>query len=152
MNAKEIVGAIFGTIFRVVIAIIAIMLIYRFSVIAYEYGTRVFDEEPMTIGDGTTVTVTVTQGQSAKEIGTMLEEQGVIRDGTLFMIQEMLSEYKDSLQPGTYELNTSMTSDEIMAFMSQSSETATGSTETTTQTETTAETVTDDGTLTEEVE
>ena len=30
---------------------------------------------------------------------------------------EMLSAYKDEMQPGTYELNTSMTTEEMMEIM-----------------------------------
>lgn len=48
----------------------------------------------------------------------MLEKKGLIRDALLFRIQEMLSAYKDELLPGTYELNTSMTTEEMMEIMS----------------------------------
>ena len=108
MNSKEIVISIFASVFKVVLAIIIVMLVYKGSVTAYEYGQRVFNEPPMTAGSGRTVRVTITEGSTAKEIAKELEKKGLIRESGLFVVQEMLSEYKDKLKPGTYELNTSM--------------------------------------------
>ena len=118
MNSKEVVISVFSTVFKIVLAIIIVMLVYKWSMTAYEYGQRVFNEPPMSAGSGRTVTVIVDEGDTAKEIGSKLEKNGLIRDAALFRIQEMLSAYKGELLPGTYELNTSMTTDEMMEIMS----------------------------------
>ena len=122
MNSKEVVVSVFSTVFKVVLAIIIVMLVYKWSLTAYEYGQRVFNEPPMTAGDGRTVTIVIEEGDGAKEIGATLENYGLIRDAELFVIQEMLSSYKDKMKPGAYELNTSMTTDEMMAIMSNGAE------------------------------
>ncbi|MGN1315276.1 MAG: endolytic transglycosylase MltG [Lachnospiraceae bacterium] len=117
MNSKEIVVSIFATTFKVVLAIIIVMLVYKGSVTAYEYGQRVFNEPPVTGGSGRTIRVTIVEGSTAEEIGAELEKKGLIRDRRLFQLQELLSEYRNKLQSGTYELNTSMTAEEMMAIM-----------------------------------
>ena len=117
MNSKEVVISVFSTVFKIVLAIIIVMLVYKWSLLAFDYGQRVFNEPPMSAGSGRTVTVVVSEGDSAKEIGGKLEKNGLIRDAMLFRIQEMLSAYKDEMQPGTYELNTSMTTEEMMEIM-----------------------------------
>ena len=117
MNSKEVVISVFSTVFKIVLAIIIVMLVYKWSLLAYDYGQRVFNEPPMSAGSGRTVTIVVSEGDSAKEIGEKLEKNGLIRDSMLFRIQEMLSAYKDEMQPGTYELNTSMTTEEMMEIM-----------------------------------
>ena len=122
MNSKEVVVSIFSTVFKIVLAIIIVMLVYKWSMTAYEYGQRVFNEPPMTAGEGRTFTVVVEEGDGAKEIGATLENLGLIRDADLFRIQEMLSAYKDKMKPGAYELNTSMTTEEMMAIMSNEAE------------------------------
>ena len=122
MKSKNVVMPIFSIVFKVVLAIIIVMLVYTWSKDAYEYGQRVFNEPPVSVGDGRNVTVVVNQGDSAKEIGAMLEKNGLIRDAKLFMVQEMLSAYKDELQPGTYELSTSMTTEEMMEIMAKQPE------------------------------
>lgn len=118
MNSKEVVVSIFSTVFKIVLAIIIVMLVYKWSLTAYEYGQRVFNEPPMTAGNGRTITVVVEEGESAKEIAENLEMNGLIRDAKLFQVQEILSAYKDKMKPGVYELNTSMTTEEMMAIMS----------------------------------
>lgn len=118
MNSKEVVISIFSTVFKIVVAIIIVMLVYKWSVSAYQYGQRVFNEPPVSMGSGRAVTVVVNEGDTAKEIAGMLEKKGLIRDAELFIIQEMLSEYKDKMKPGTYELSTAMTTEEMMEIMS----------------------------------
>ena len=123
MNSKEVVVSIFSTVFKVVLAIIIVMLVYKWSMTAYEYGQRIFNEPPMSAGEGKMVTVVVKEGDTAKEIGSMLEKNGLIRDAALFRIQEVLSAFKDEMKPGTYELNTSMTAEEMRQIMSMEMET-----------------------------
>jgi len=118
MNSKEVVISVFSTVFKIVLAIIIVMLVYKWSLVAYDYGQRVFNEPPMSVGSGRTISVVVNEGDTAKEISEMLEKKGLIRDAVLFRIQEMLSAYKGELLPGTYELNTSMTTEEMMEIMS----------------------------------
>ena len=48
----------------------------------------------------------------------MLEENKLIPDGTVFVVQEKLSEYAGEMKPGVYVLNTSMTAEKMIAVMS----------------------------------
>ena len=119
MKSKDVVVSVFSTVFKIVAAIVIVMLVYKWSMSAYEYGKRVFNEPPVAVGEGRDVTVTVNQGDTVKEISKLLEEAGLIRDAELFVIQEMLSGYKDKMKPGTYVLSTSMTTEEMMQIMSK---------------------------------
>ena len=117
MNSKEIVVSVFATVFKIVVAIIIVMLVYKWSVTAYQYGQRVFNEPPMSAGNGRNITVVVKEGDTAKDIAEQLEQKGLIRDAELFVVQEMLSEYKGKMKPGAYELSTAMTTEEMMRIM-----------------------------------
>lgn len=117
MEGKHIAGAAIGTIIKVVVAAIVIMYVYRFAVLAYDYGYRIFGETPVAEAPGETVTVAILEGSSVRDIGKTLEAKGLIRDADLFYWQEMLSSYKGELKAGVYELNTSMTAEEMMAVM-----------------------------------
>lgn len=131
MNTKQIVVAVFGTVLKVAVAAVVILLVYKGAVIGYDYGYRVFQEEPVSESPGRDVQVDITVGKSTLQIGELLESKGLIRDARLFYIQNLLSHYKDALKPGSYTLNTSMTMGEMMEVMSpQESEETTESTET----------------------
>ena len=94
-----------------------VLIVYKFSFSAYDFGYRIFVEEPVDSIGVRTASVTIVEGKTPKEIGKILEEKGLIRDGFLFIFQEMFSEYHDELQPGVYELNTGMTPFEMMQIM-----------------------------------
>lgn len=118
MDIKQLIGSAIETIIKIVIAVFLVMFVYDTVIKAYDYGYRVFAEEPMTTGDGRTISISVGEGDSVRDIGNNLEEKGLIRDGNLFFIQELLSEYHGDIKPGIYDLNTSMTSAEMMEIMS----------------------------------
>ena len=118
MNAKQLVASITETIIKVIIAVFIIMFVYDTGVKAYDFGYRVFAEEPMTTGEGRIISVYIEEGDSAKDIGVSLQEKGLIRDANLFYVQELLSENHGKIKPGIYDLNTSMSSSEMIALMS----------------------------------
>ena len=117
MGGKQIVGTIVGTVMKVVIAALVLMFLYRYSIMAYDYGYRIFGEEPMDAEPGREVTVTVTESDSAEDIGAVLEQKGLIRDAKLFVIQEKLSGAGTGIAAGSYELNTAMTVEEMLEIM-----------------------------------
>lgn len=121
MNKKMLTG-VAGTIIKIAVTVALIILIYNLAMKAYDFGYRIFAEEPIDRGAGRTISVSIVEGKTVSEIGDILEEKGLIRDSNLFYFQEMFSEYKGDLQPGVYELSTSMTPYEMMAIMSVTDE------------------------------
>lgn len=122
MKPINIISAVAGTVVRVVVAILVVYLIYRGANLCYVYGYRIFAEPAMTTGEGRTVTVTVTEEMSPLEIGKLFESRGLVRDARLFMLQYYLSEYYKDVKPGTFELSTRMTAEEMMGVMAAPAE------------------------------
>lgn len=122
MKARDIVISVCETILKVAIIAVIVMFIYRGALLAYDYGYRIFEEAPMSEGEGREVVITIPEGMSAKEMGELLFKRGLIRDEKLFRIQYFLSEYKDELLPGTYALRTNMTVEEMLQAMTVSSD------------------------------
>ncbi len=118
MSIKEVIGSTFELIVKAAFLIFAITYIIKAATSAYEYGYRVFTEEPISQGEGRTISVSVEEPVSAKDVGKMLEERGLIRDANLFVIQELLSENHNKIQPGIYDLSTAMTTEEMLSVMS----------------------------------
>ena len=122
MNTKNVVLAILSTIVKVAVIILVLMFIYKAAIKAYDFGYAVFDDKPMSEAPGREVTVSITTGKSVKEIGEILESKGLVKNATIFYVQNLLSSYKDELQPGMYTLNTSMAPREMMNVMAGSEE------------------------------
>lgn len=117
MKNRNLMTAVFGSIWKIVVTVAVAFLIYRGAAISYDYGYRIFTEPAMTVGEGRTVSVTVTEDMSVLEIGELMKNKGLTRDSKLFALQYLLSEYREDVKPGTYEVSTSMTAEEIMAAM-----------------------------------
>lgn len=117
-NVKEIIGSVFSTAVKIVLAMLVVMFVRKYALMAYNYGYRVFTEPPVTVtGDGTSIDVSIGEDISTREIGKMLESKGLIRDANLFLIQELVSANHGKIQPGKYQLNTTMTADEMIDVM-----------------------------------
>lgn len=117
MGSKKLMIAVFGAVWKVFVTLAVAFIIYRGASVCYNYGYRIFTEPAMSVGEGRTVSVTVTADMSALEIGEVMQNKGLTRDSKLFALQYLLSEYKEDVKPGTYEVSTSMTAEEIMAAM-----------------------------------
>ena len=117
MNAKQLLGAISAMIVRIVVAAAIIAAVFKLAISAYDFGYQIFADVPMSEGSGRTVSVVVSEGQSSKELAKMLEQKGLIKDANVFYIQEQLSDYKDMIKPGTYELSTAMNSEQMLAIL-----------------------------------
>ncbi len=114
MEGRQIAGAVVGTVIKVVVTAVFLMFVYRYAVEAYDYGYRIFGEEPMDAEPGRDVTVTIGEYDSTQDVAEMLMQRGLIRDAKLFVIQEKLSGLEEGMQPGTYDLNTAMTVEEML--------------------------------------
>ena len=118
---------LYGVIKAASTVLIILLVVYgtaRVSLMAFDYGYRVFTEPPMASKPGTSVMVTITPEMGAGDIADVLLEKGLIRDDNLFWIQYQLSAYKGELLPGSYTLNTSMTAREMMIIMAHQDEDA----------------------------
>lgn len=122
MKVGSVIAAVLGAILRVVVAVAAVYVIYRGALLCYDYGYRIFTEPAVSSGEGRTVTVAITEEMSPADIGRLFESKGLVRDGRLFMLQYYLSEFREDVGPGIFELRTSMTAEEMMEAMANAVE------------------------------
>lgn len=118
MNTKQLIISIGTIAVKLAVAYLIITYMIQWMGAAHEFGYRMFAEEPMTGEPGITYNVTVTEESTPKQIAEALEEYGLIRDKNLFYAQYMVSEYRNKIEPGTYDLNTSMTAEQMLEIMS----------------------------------
>lgn len=124
MNVKYLIGAVIEAIIKVVVVAAIVMFVLRTSTEAYNFGYKVFADEPVSASGGRTITVGIAENADVEDIAEMLEEKGLIEDARLFIMQEFLSAYHKKIKPGIYDLNTSMTAEEMLSVMSTSQEAA----------------------------
>ena len=121
MDINKVIFKVVGITFTCMIALFVIYGTMRVSLVAFDFGYRVFTETAIEEEPGTVVEVTIEKGMGSYEIGTLLYEKGLIRDTNLFVLQHKLSAYADDVLPGTYLLNTAMTPKDMMMALSDTS-------------------------------
>ena len=125
MKSENQTLRVLGGIVRLVLLAVAVMFVVRVAKVFYGYGYEIFAQTPMSEPPGRAVTITVEKGDSVSDIGKLLEEKGLIQEdplGLLFRMQERFSENHGKIVPGTYELTSAMTPDEMITVMSAKKE------------------------------
>ncbi len=118
MSARKVVMRVVSISFSILVIVLVIFALAKLGEYAYQFGYRVFTEEPISTEEGSDVIARIENDMDEVDIGNLLEEKGLVRDGTLFLAQLKLSSYSNKLKPGVYTLNTSMTAKEMMQVMS----------------------------------
>lgn len=109
---NKITGTIIGISGKLIVYAVVILLLFEGITRGYAFGHDIFYATAMEEEPGTPKTVTIPKGYTASDASKALEEAGLIDNTLAFQIQKMFYDYE--IYPGTYELNTSMTSKEIL--------------------------------------
>lgn len=117
MKSERLIGVVVSAILKLIVAVVVVYAVYKGAMTCYNYGYRIFTEPAVSSGTGRTVTVTIKEDATAMELGELFAEKGLVKDAKLFALQYMFSEYRKDVLPGTYELSTAMTAEEMMEVM-----------------------------------
>ena len=111
-----------GSAFKIALYVCVIVLIIWIGRVSYQFGHDIFNQQPMSPGEGQEVTVVVKEDSSAYDIAKTLESKGLVEDARVFWVQEKLSNYKGQMKPGTYLLSTAYTPNRIMGILAGDAE------------------------------
>lgn len=118
MNVKYLIVSMIETIIKIIILAAVVIFVFRTATEAYDFGYRVFADEPMSVSGGRTITVGISEEASIKDIAQMLEDKGLVGDAKLFVVQELLSAHHGKILPGIYDLSTDMKAEQMLEIMS----------------------------------
>ena len=122
MDVNKTINRFIKIAFKIMLVLLVVYATIGDSKVAYDFGYRVFTEPAVAEAPGEDVLIQIKEGMSARELGQMLEEKGLVRDGNLFYLQLKLSAYSKDMAPGVYTLNTSMTAKEMMVEISETAD------------------------------
>ncbi len=121
MNVRKLILGLLDAAVKIAFIVVVVMLISKYSKVAYNYGYNIFNQIPVSSGVGRTVTVTISSADNVNTIADKLANSGLITDKTLFKLQEKFSDYQGLETPGTYELSTTMTTEQMLQIMAAGS-------------------------------
>lgn len=121
MNLKKTSSAILMTSIKIVVYLIIAVVIYLVLSRAFAFGELILSEDGMASkGNGVEIQITIPQDASSKEIGDILEKNGLIKSSYAFIIQVIL--YEADIKPGKYVLNTEYSPKEIIEVLDATTE------------------------------
>ena len=119
---RKAAGMIISISLQMIVCVIAVILIYDAGNKGFAFGESIFTPEAVSSkANGKDLLVIVEEGASDLDVARLLESKGLIKDYKVFLVQAKL--YKAEMHPGTYTLNTSMTSEEMLELLMQEPET-----------------------------
>ena len=114
---KGVSSAVIHVAMAVILVTVASMVLYVGAKKAYSFGYDIFNDRPMHSAPGTDKLFVVEENMGRMQCMDNLEKAGLIRDKTVALIQSYFFEY--DIYPGTYTLNTAMTTKEILLKLSE---------------------------------
>lgn len=117
---NKITGTIIGISGKLIIYALVVLLLVEGVSKGYEFGHEVFYATAVDDAPGKDITVTFDKGVPINNVASDLHKLGLIKNQYAFVIQTYFYEY--TVNPGTYLLNTSMTSKEILDLMNEEPE------------------------------
>lgn len=109
---NKITGAIISTSIRLILCSLVVLFLYEGATRGYAFGYEVFHPTAVAAAPGVDKNITIEKRASVSDVAKSLEKMGLIKNSYIFVIQSRLYNYE--IQPGTYQLNTSMTSTEVL--------------------------------------
>ncbi len=116
-SVRSISDFIIGLAWRILLLAAVVFLLLQGITRAYSFGHGLLYEHAMEAEPGTDVSFVISTGETRKEIAEALEEDGLIDNQPAFLLQSRL--YKADFEPGEYSLNTSMTTEEIIKYLTE---------------------------------
>ena len=119
---NRITTAIIRISMKLIVYALIILLLYEAVIKGYAFGHQIFFAEAVEAEPGHDMTVTIEPDTSVNEAAKLLADDGLIGSEFAFIFQSKFYDY-DTVYPGVYDLNTSMTSKEILQALNVKPET-----------------------------
>lgn len=119
---NRITTAIIRISMKLIVYALIILLLYEAVIKGYAFGHQIFYAEAVEEAPGHDMTVTIEPDTSVSEAAQLLADDGLIASEFAFIFQSKFYDY-DTVYPGVYNLNTSMTSKEILQALNVKPET-----------------------------
>lgn len=115
---NRITTAIITISIKLMVLALLTLLLYEAVVRGFAFGHEIFYAEAAEAAPGREITVEIKEGETVKEAAGSLKKKGLITNDFAFWFQSIFYDYQD-IYPGTYTLNTSMTSKEILRELNE---------------------------------
>ena len=119
---NKITTTIISISVKLMVYALIILLLYEAVARGYAFGHEIFFAEAVDEAPGQDMVVRIDPKESVSDAAQFLAHKGLIKSEFAFIFQSRFYDY-ETIYPGTYTLNTSMTSKEILQLLNEKPET-----------------------------
>ncbi len=102
---------------RLLVYALVFFLLYEGVTRGYSLGHEIFAPTAVAESPGSDREIVIEEGESLTKVAAKLEKDGLIQNRLIFVIQSKFYDY--DIYPGTYTLNTSMTSRDMLKLIDE---------------------------------
>ena len=122
MTTRKAVLRVAAILFRVVLTVVIVLGLVYMGQTAYRFTHAVFSDAGIEEEPGRTVKIQIKEEVSTKKLAEVLEKNGLVEDAFVLRIQMKMESFDGPVQPGDYELNTSMSPTKMLKVLSETNE------------------------------
>ena len=122
MTTRKAVLRVAIILFRVVLTVVIILGLVYLGQTTYRFTRAVFSDAAIEEEPGRAVKIEIKEAVSTKKFAEVLETNGLVEQAMVLQIQMKMADFDGPVQPGTYELNTSMSPSEMLKVLSETNE------------------------------
>lgn len=120
--AVNVLQGLMSLLLNFVFYALSILIILNLAKGAYSFAYQVFGSQVVDNAPGRSITITINENDTMKDVAKTLEQQRIIVNKTSFEVRAMLT--KKEIHAGTYVVNSSQTYAEILDILAVSEKTA----------------------------
>lgn len=109
----SISGTILRFSLRTMVNMMLVFMLVEGFIWGYQFSYGLFADFPYVAASHEVRTITIAEGQTAKDVAIVLEECGIVGDKYQFLARVYLGKYNERIQAGTYTLSPGMSPDTI---------------------------------------
>ena len=113
LEKKNTALNVIGFFFRILLNILLIMAVIYTVSAAYRFSYKLFVDYPYKSTSKEYANITVTEGESVRDLAKVLDSYGIVDGELLFIVRAYIGGYHDDIKPGTYKLGPGMSPDTI---------------------------------------
>lgn len=111
-TVNQVTQTVISVTLRILFLVAVVVCLWMGAVKGFEFGYEIFNGSAVEKNPGKEVTIVIQEGDSTSKVGKELEKKGMIQSSLIFQIQGMFFKY--DMKPGSYTLDASMTSREML--------------------------------------
>lgn len=117
---KKFTTGTLSVLLNILVYAVIIFLIYKVVLFAFDFSYEVFGNTTISQHNDTPVAIDIKDGYSSADIAAVLKENGIIKYKMAFTVRMALEGAEDEVVPGTYEVNETMSMNDIIAMITGS--------------------------------